>query len=313
MPPTAGIVGLMFALAGSACLAGQAGSHPGPVGAPANHEGRFGDESLCGQASRALQGELGLGPDHVKPLGEVRPNGPVRRIGEVGPDGQVESVGYDAPASGGNEFDAAPWPQDKLGPAQGGEEAPLMVSSPPDADATPSDDVSIRLPPPGQSARSGKTGVAGAGSLTSLVTVASSLGVVLGLFLVVAWAMRRTVPGGSVVLPSEVVEVLGRAALAGKTQVHLVRCGSKLLLVSLSPTGVETLTEITEPDEVTRLAGLCRQAQPGSTTAAFRQALQQFAGPRSASGLPGGPSDDVRLANAGVPGTRYRGLEGHDA
>ena len=61
-------------------------------------------------------------------------------------------------------------------------------------------------------------------------------------------------------LPTEVVEVLGRAPLAGRQQMHLLRCGNKLLLVSVTPTGAETLTEVTDPVEVDRLSGLCRQA-----------------------------------------------------
>jgi flagellar biogenesis protein FliO len=112
---------------------------------------------------------------------------------------------------------------------------------------------------------------------TSLLTVGSSLAVVLGLFLLVAWAVKRAMPGRSGLLPTEVVEVLGRASLGARQQVHLVRCGSKLLLVSATPGGMETLTEIAEPDEVQRLAALCRQTQPGSTTAAFRQVFQQLA------------------------------------
>jgi flagellar biogenesis protein FliO len=107
--------------------------------------------------------------------------------------------------------------------------------------------------------------------------VAGSLAVVLGLFLLVAWAMRRAAPRGSALLPSEVFEVLGRAHLAGRQQAHLLRCGRKLLLVSVTPAGVETLTEVTEPLEVDRLAGLCRQAQPHGATAAFRQIFQQWA------------------------------------
>ena len=146
-------------------------------------------------------------------------------------------------------------------------------------------DAGIKLPPRGRPNTSRDwTGAGGTGGLKSLVTVASSLAVVLGLFLVVAWAMRRAVPGASVVLPSEVMEVLGRATLAGREQVHLLRCGSKLLLVSVSQTGVEPLTEITDPDEVSRLAGLCRQSQPGSTTAAFRQVFQQLARPGTNDG-----------------------------
>ena len=110
------------------------------------------------------------------------------------------------------------------------------------------------------------------------MTVASSLAVVLGLFLVVAWVMRKATPAGSALLPGEVVEVLGRTAMANRQQLQLLRCGSKLLLVSVTQAGVETLTEITEPEEVDRLAGLCRQAHPDSTSAAFRQVFHQFSG-----------------------------------
>ena len=99
----------------------------------------------------------------------------------------------------------------------------------------------------------------------------------LGLFLLVAWGIKRAMPGSSGLLPREVVEVLGRASLGARQHVHLIRCGSKLLLVSATPGGMETLTEIAEPDEVQRLAALCRQTQPGSTTAAFRQVFQQLA------------------------------------
>ncbi len=112
--------------------------------------------------------------------------------------------------------------------------------------------------------------------LPALGPMVSGLAIVLGLFLAVAWALRRTAPKGTTLLPGEVVEVLGRAPLAGRQQMHLLRCGNKLLLVSVTPAGAETLTEVTEPVEVDRLAGLCRQAHPQSATTAFRQIFQQF-------------------------------------
>jgi len=146
------------------------------------------------------------------------------------------------------------------------------------------------------------------------------------LFLVVAWVMRRATPGLGMLLPKEVVEVLGRTPLAGRHQLHLLRCGQKLLLVSASPAGVETLTEITEPLEVDRLSGLCRQARPDSTTAMFRQVFQQFAHvPQAAVRVAAGtgragarhvaiPDDDeVELANAGIPGARETVEEGYHA
>jgi hypothetical protein len=67
------------------------------------------------------------------------------------------------------------------------------------------------------------------------------------------------------------------------------------LLVSVTPAGAETLTEITDPAEVDRLAGLCRGAHPSSATAAFRHVLEQFAPRRSTTGFPAESNrDDVR-------------------
>ncbi|OHB67123.1 MAG: hypothetical protein A2V70_11890 [Planctomycetes bacterium RBG_13_63_9] len=114
-----------------------------------------------------------------------------------------------------------------------------------------------------------------------MVTVAGSLAVVLGIFFLVAWGMRRAGPAGSAVLPTEVFELLGQATMSNRQQVHLFRCGNKLVLVSVTPAGAETLTEITDPLEVDRLAGLCQQMQPNSATEAFRQVFRQFAPQRS--------------------------------
>lgn len=122
---------------------------------------------------------------------------------------------------------------------------------------------------------------AGTSSSDALFTTLASLAVVLGLFFAVAWVLRRGAPPAMAALPGEVVEILGRAPLPGRQQMHLVRCGHKLLLVAISATGADTLTEITDPLEVDRLCGLCRQTHPHSATATFRNLLNQF-GPDSA-------------------------------
>ena len=107
----------------------------------------------------------------------------------------------------------------------------------------------------------------------------ASLGVVLGLFFLVMWLLRRHLPSGSLQLPNDVLEVLGRGTIGAKQPVHLVRLGDRLLLVANNGQSLETLAEITDPDEVTRLAGLCRQAHPQSATAAFRDVFQKVTGP----------------------------------
>jgi len=112
--------------------------------------------------------------------------------------------------------------------------------------------------------------------LPQLVTVFGSLGAVLAAFFVLAWLMKRGMPKNMGMLPKEVVDVLGRAPLSQRQYVHLMRCGNRLLLVSVSPAGAETLTEITDPIEVDRLSGICAQQQGDSVTASFRQVLHQF-------------------------------------
>lgn len=131
----------------------------------------------------------------------------------------------------------------------------------------------LPLAKPGSDSRGSRTS-----GFSPLVSGAASLGLVLALFLMVIWAVRRGVPKNTASLPREAVESLGSMALAGKHQVHLVRCGNKILLLSAGTSGVETLTEISEPAEVERLQGLCQNAEPANRS--FRQMLGQFGGPR---------------------------------
>ena len=286
MPPVVRSVGLMLALMGPVCLAGttRARAQDSP---PAERRRATSTAALSQELSRELRGETAFPPSRVERANFESPP----RSSDSGGSQQLDSPGRspDRPAS-----------------------RAAAEASKPASPGSPGAPSPIPLAPRSRSRQTGAAGgAARAGGLPSIITVGSSLALVLGLFLVVAWLMRRAAPGGSAVLPGEVLELLGRAALAGRTQVHLVRLGNKLLLVSMSTAGVETLAEITDPDEVTRLAGLCRQAQPGSTTAAFRQVLQQLAGPRTASGR-SGRDDDVRLANAGLAGTSDVTWEGRD-
>jgi flagellar biogenesis protein FliO len=168
--------------------------------------------------------------------------------------------------------------------------APLSKTVPPPLTAPektaptplPARESRIPLSPAGKTASTDST--AKTDGLPSMVTVAGSLGVVLGAFLLFVYVIRRAGPRGLSRLPNEAFEVLGRAPLAGRQNVHLIRCGNKLLLVSVTPAGTETLTEITDPQEVDRLAGLCLQSNPRSSTTAFRQIFEQLAPKRPTRG-----------------------------
>ncbi len=126
-------------------------------------------------------------------------------------------------------------------------------------------------------------------------TVAGSLGIVLGVFFVIAWCSRRFAPAGSGQLPKEAVETLGRAPFSAKQQLLLLRVGSKLLLLADSPAGARALSEITDAAEVEHLTALCRRGQPGSSSAAFRQVLNQIA----AEPAPGGFLGEARRNTRG--------------
>jgi hypothetical protein len=59
-------------------------------------------------------------------------------------------------------------------------------------------------------------------------------------------------------LPAEAVEVLGRRMLDPRQSIYLVRLGSRILVLGATPSGLSTLSEVTDPLEVDLLAGSCR-------------------------------------------------------
>ncbi len=102
---------------------------------------------------------------------------------------------------------------------------------------------------------------------------------VVGLIVVGARWLKSRGPTATRGLPAEVFEVLGRNAIDPRTSVVLARCGSRLLVLSLSPHGLSTLTEITDPVEIDCLAGLCRATQRDqSLVETFRSMLHKPAG-----------------------------------
>jgi flagellar protein FliO/FliZ len=135
----------------------------------------------------------------------------------------------------------------------------------------------LKLSPRGNSSERPLAGVSAATPSSAIGTVASSLAIVIGLLLAVAWITRRFAPPGAAPLPPQAIELLGRQPLGGKQSLQLLRIGNKLLLVALSPGGAQTLTEITDPVEVEQLAGICRRTKTDSASAAFSRVLSQLA------------------------------------
>ena len=147
-----------------------------------------------------------------------------------------------------------------------GEPAPLPPA-PATALPRPGSRPPAKLPPQGAAGRSPETP---RGGLAGTFTVAGSLVLVLGMFLLTARLLRRGNPQHARLLPKEAVEVLGRMPLPARRQGYLIRVGNKIVLVGFAPAGCDVLAEVDDPQEVDRLAGLCFQADPHGATQSFR-------------------------------------------
>jgi flagellar biosynthetic protein FliP len=63
-------------------------------------------------------------------------------------------------------------------------------------------------------------------------------------------------------LPPDAFDVLGTASLGGPHSVRIVRFGPKTLLVSVSASGCQTLSELSDPQATACIAAACRGVQP---------------------------------------------------
>jgi len=125
--------------------------------------------------------------------------------------------------------------------------------------------------------QSSDTGSAFSGTGGWVLDTLTALGVVIGLILLGKWGWTKLsgqVPasGGA---GSRAVELLSRTAIAPKNHVLLLRVGQRVLVVSDSPTGMRTLTELAEPDEVADLLTTVTAQQSDSISNQFRQTLSR--------------------------------------
>jgi flagellar biogenesis protein FliO len=108
----------------------------------------------------------------------------------------------------------------------------------------------------------------------SIVTIASSLAVVLGLFAGLVWISRKF--GGGVgnerAIPKEVVQKLGSTMIDARTRLTMVRCGDRILVLTQNATQVQSIAEITAPEEVRQITAACL----GDAKQAFMSTLKSI-------------------------------------
>jgi flagellar biogenesis protein FliO len=84
--------------------------------------------------------------------------------------------------------------------------------------------------------------------------VVTALAAVIALIVVLRWCVRRLAPG-VMGRTSRAVHVLARCPVSHKQQILVVQVGRRLLVVGESAAGLNTLSEITDPDECAALLG----------------------------------------------------------
>jgi len=131
--------------------------------------------------------------------------------------------------------------------------------------------------------------------MAPMITVASSLVIVLGLFAALVWVTRKTSKGmnGNRELPNDVMRVLGKKSLGASGSIALVRCGPSILVVGIHSSGMQRLGEITGPDEIRHLEALCG----GESKTSFNTTLAEMQREPIKRGFTG---DDVTPSPSGA-------------
>lgn len=103
----------------------------------------------------------------------------------------------------------------------------------------------------------------GSGMWTTVIALGAMVGV-----LTLAGRWLKPYLGTPRGLSIDALELLGRRVIEPKVSIHLVRCGSRILVLGVSPDGVRTLSEIADPDEVDRLTEACLNPNDSRSVAA---------------------------------------------
>jgi len=116
--------------------------------------------------------------------------------------------------------------------------------------------------------------------LDGALNVIVSLAAVIALVALIVWALRRFAPRAVRMYSSDNLKVLSRTFLGPKQMVCIVKAPGKVLVVGATQQSVTLLSEISDPAEVERIAGLYEAASSKGASAAFREIIAGISGSR---------------------------------
>lgn len=147
-----------------------------------------------------------------------------------------------------------------------------------------------------------------------LLQTITALGVVIGLIFVVRFIYLKISGQTPVRSANRLVEVLSRSAIAPRHQVVLLRLGRRILVVGETQSGMNTLANIDDPQEVAALLGAVEAEKPNSVSRQFTEALGRFTCDYNADEAPSfdqeptDPIQGVEIPGAGNPGLGNPGV-----
>lgn len=124
------------------------------------------------------------------------------------------------------------------------------------------------------------------------IRVVLALSAVLALILILRWGGKRLMAAGAFGRGPRGVQVLGRTHLSPRQQVVILQVGRRLLVVGDSGGQLNTLCEISDPDEaamlIAQVRGEARPEPPPQTafSTVFRRASARFRGGEEEAGAP---------------------------
>lgn len=134
-----------------------------------------------------------------------------------------------------------------------------------DADAASATEAELELRTPIQRTEqhTSERGNSGDARTTSWVWAWLPVGIALALWWLVG-RLRSSKLLAPNVLPESVIVPLGQRSIGGGRIVQLIRIGSRILVVTPTTDGLQTLSEISDPQEVERLVSLCLRPNQGN-------------------------------------------------
>lgn len=146
----------------------------------------------------------------------------------------------------------------------------------PSAVASGTEPASLPLAPPRRASSSDRETSGASSPVRSSITTMASLCLIAGCVCAVLWFARRNAPAPRGRLPNEVFELLGKAQLSPRLEVHLLRIGGKVVLVGSTASAANTLVEISDAEEAERIAAACVPGRATSVAASMRQAFSRL-------------------------------------